>query len=154
MKTFIKNKRGFSLLELIFTISLISILGLSVVSSSNTSDPTVQSAMLKVVSDIRFAQDRAIITGVNHGFRTISATQYEIYQLTPGNPVNDPSTSAPMQISLYQDYKNVNFARNYQVEFNSYGQPVLGGGLAVNLSKDSSSRTFTVTNNTGLIILP
>ena len=150
----LKKHSGISLLELIFTLMLVSILGLSVISNSSTADPSVQSAMTKIVSDIRYAQDRAIITGITHGFRTISSNRYEIYQTTPGNPISDPSTSAPMQVNLDNDYKGVTFSGSYQVEFNNFGQPTTGGGSSVRLSKDTSSRTFTITQNTGLVQLP
>ncbi len=142
-----RRQKGISLLELVFMMSLVSILGLSVISNSSTSDVGVQTALMKVVSNVRFAQDRAIVTGINHGFRTISSTQYEIYELNAGNPITDPSTSAPMLISLVNDFKNVSFGGSYQIEFNSFGQPIEGGGSTVTLNKDNSSRTFTVTNN-------
>ncbi len=147
---------GFTLLELVLMMSLIGIVSVGVYSNMtpHSMNMYVDAAVLKVVHDLRFAQDRAMITGRNHGFRSYSTTQYEIYDTSAGNPITDPSTQGSMVINLNSDYPNVAFAATYQVEFNSLGAPVIGGGGSVTLGNGTESKSFSLTSNTGLINLP
>lgn len=150
------NPSGFTLLELVLMMSLIAIVSVGVYSNISPRSMTmyVDAATLKVVHDIRFAQDRAMVTGRNHGFRSYSNNQYEIYDTSAGHPITDPSTQSDMVVSLGTDYPNVNFAANYQVEFDSLGSPVIGGGGSITLSNGTESKSFSLTSNTGLINLP
>ncbi len=152
----VKEKRwnGFTLLEIILTMSLLSIVSVGVYSTLTPQLVHVDLAMLKVVHDVRFAQDRAMVSGRNHGFRTITSTQYEIYDTSPGNPITDPSTQSAMTISLASNYPNVAFQGIYRLEFNLLGSPVMGGGSSVGLSNGTETKSFLLTNNTGLINLP
>ncbi len=150
----LKTRNGFTLLELVLIMTLLSMVSVGVYSTMTPQVVHVDSALLKVVHDIRFAQDRAMITGRNHGFRTITANQYEIYDTSPGNPTTDPSTQSAMTISLATNFPNVVFQTTYQLEFDSLGAPVTGGGTSVGLSNGTETKTFSLTNNTGLINLP
>lgn len=149
-----KAGNGFTLLELVLLMTLLGMVSVGVYSNMTPQLIHVDSATLKVVHDIRFAQDRAMITGRNHGFRTITSTQYEIYDTSPGSPTTDPSTQGPMTLTLTTDYPNVAFQSTYQLEFNSLGAPVIGGGTNVGLSNGTETKSFSLTNNTGLINLP
>ncbi len=146
--------KGFTLLELVLLMSLVAIVSLGLYSNMTPTDISVDSAVLKLAHDLRFAQDRAMTTGRNHGFRTLSTTQYEIYDQSPGSPTTDPTGQGPMVINLTTDYKNVIFQGTYQIEFNSVGSPTVGGGSSIGLTNGTETKNFSVTNNTGLINLP
>jgi len=148
------KRAGFTLLELVLIMSLIGMVSIGVYTNLEPQQIRVDAAMLKLVHDVRYAQDRAMITGRNHGFRTISTTQYEIYDTSPGNPTLDPTTQGSMTVSLASDYPNVAFPGSYQLEFNSLGSPVIGGGGSVSLSNGTETKSFSLTSNTGLINLP
>lgn len=150
----IQEQKGFTMLELTLIMLLMGIMTIGAYTMFSPQDIRVDTATLKVIHDIRFAQDRAMITGRNHGFRNTSATQYEIYDSSAGNPTTDPSTQSSMVINLNSNYPNVQFQGNYQWEFNSLGSPVLGGGSSMTLSNGTDTKTFSLTNNTGLINLP
>lgn len=150
----LKKQSGFTLVELFLVMMLMGLSTAALVTQLDFSETRVHTATLKVSKDIQFAQNRAMVTGVMHGFRTVTGTQYEIYEETPGNPVQDPSTGLNMLIDLTNTYGAVNFGDVYQVEFDGLGSPTLGGGAAVTLALGEVNRTFTVEDNTGHINLP
>lgn len=147
-------QRGSLVIELTLLAVLLSFFSVGMLTQADDPAAKVQTALMKVSNDVRYAQHRAMVTGLNHGFRTLDGTQYEIYQQTPGNPAQDPSTLGPMQINLANDYQNVAFSAGYQVEFDSKGSPVLGGGMNIFLANGTYSRSFQITNNTGMLVLP
>ncbi len=148
------SQKGFTILELVLIMSLIGIVSVGLFNATTIQTIDVEPATIKVINDIRFAQDRAMVTGRNHGFITNSTTQYTIYDSAPTTPATDPSTQASMIVNLSPTYKNVAFQNNYQIEFNSLGTPVVGSGTNISLSNGSITKQFSVTNNTGLINLP
>ncbi len=146
-------KHGFTVIELVMTLALMGIIAVGAL-SIDFEGPSVHAATLKVMADIRYAQDRAMTTGTVHGFRTISTTQYEIYQTAPGTPITDPSTQSPMQINLDTEFTGVSFEDVYQIEFDTLGKPTQGGGQSVSLTSGQVTKTFSVSSNTGLLDLP
>lgn len=148
------NSLGFTLLELVLIVFLLSLTGVGVLISWDLSQPALHGATLKVVKDIRYAQSRAMVTGKMHGFRTLSNSQYEIYQESVGNPIKDPATGQNMQFNLSDAFGNVIFQGTYQVEFDLMGSPTLGGGSTMGLQFGALNKSFTVENNTGRLNLP
>jgi len=148
------SQKGFTLLELVLILTMIGMVSVGLFNASTIQTVDVEPAAIKVINDIRFAQDRAMVTGRNHGFITNSTTQYTIYDSVPTTPTMDPSSQTNMVISLSPTYQNVVFQNNYQIEFNSLGTPVVGAGTNISLSNGSVTKQFLVTNNTGLINLP
>lgn len=147
-------QQGFTMLELVLILTLIGMVSVGLFNATTIQSIDVEPAALKVINDIRYAQDRAMITGRNHGFITNSTTQYTIYDSAPTTPATDPSTQSSMIVNLNPTYKDVAFQNSYQVEFNSLGAPVTGAGINIILSNGSVTKQFSVTNNTGLINLP
>ncbi len=148
------HQSGFSAIELVMTMTLLSIFGIGMVSTMDLAPSSTQAAMLKVAEDIRYAQNRAMTTGTAHGFKTTSTTSYEIYQGSPGNPTTDPTTRTAMTVNFNNLFKGVSFQGSYQIQFDGMGKPTVGGGSSVVLQKGTSTRTFTVVANTGFINLP
>lgn len=151
---FFALSRGSTLFELSLLILLLGLFAVGVLLNFNHSPAVAQTAMFKVANDVRYAQNLAMITGVNHGFHTLSTTRYEIYKQSTGNPVKDPTTTGPMEVDLSTQFKKAGFQESYQVEFNSMGKPVLGGGNRITLTSDNVAKSFSITNNTGMLDLP
>ncbi len=148
-----QTHRGFTALEIILTMVLIGISSVALIQNWDSSQPATYSAVLQVGQDIRYAQSRAMVTGTAHGFRTLSNTQYEIYENAPGNPTEDPSTRDPMVKNLNDRFPGVQFQGTYQIQFDSLGSPTVGGGTAVSLTKGTANRSLTVANTTGMLQL-
>lgn len=148
------SNAGFTMIELLLTIVLMSLVFVFGAKGFDYSPAAVQHAMLKVASNLRYAQDRAIVTGKVHGFQTINNTTYQIYESVPGNLTVDPATMGPMQVDLNNSFKGVTFQGNYQVEFNSLGTPTMGIGVNIVMEKAGVTRTISVNGNTGTLNLP
>ncbi len=151
----ISNKAGMTVIEIILVILFLGLTGVGLLRNLDLSDPTaVTTARNKVAHDVRFAQHRALVTGIAHGFRTLSTTSYEIYQQTPGNAILDPLDQKPMQVSLATNFQDTSFQQTYQVEFDAFGRPTIGGGNSITLTNGTHNKNFTVTQNTGTVITP
>jgi len=148
------QERGSLVLELSVLMVLLGLFSVSFLLSVNPSSAAVQTALLKVTHELRYAQNRAMVTALPHGFRTLSPTRYEIYEQSPGNPTLNPSTQGPMQVDLSGDFKGVTFSGTYQIEFDSLGRPTIGAGTLYSLKNESTERSFGVTTNTGMLVLP
>jgi len=141
-----------TLVELVLVVFL---LGLLVASSEPFVAATVgrtglEAAARRVRADVVYARELAVLTGTNHGANFVTNQPYIVYRQTTANPVVDPLTQQPFS----QDpltMGNVAVTGNYQVEFDSRGSPVIGGGGSVNLSGGGGGRSVVVRANTGLV---
>jgi len=151
----ISNQAGLTLIEIVLVILFLGLCGVGLIGNIDLNDPTsVTTARNKVAHDVRFAQHRALVTGIAHGFRTLSTTSYEIYQQNPGNAILDPLDQTPMQVSLATYFQDTSFQQTYQVEFDAFGRPTIGGGNSITLINGTHNKNFTVTQNTGAVITP
>jgi prepilin-type N-terminal cleavage/methylation domain-containing protein len=126
---------GFTLIELIMVIVLISILAVSVVPKfMDTSAISLQGGAAMVVADIRYTQELAMST---HAPKTITfATDDTFYT------VNSQTMNLPSRVSISS---GVTFT------FNSLGEPAAGGGSSVEIQAGSSTKTITVESYTGRV---
>ncbi len=149
-----KRCGGFTLIELVMIISLLGIMVvLYIESAGNVSDLAVDAASKKVQQDLRYAQQLAQTTGVNHGGSFTAQGSYEIYSGSPGNPVLDPTTKQNMVDDLSK-FPGVSISGSKQFEFNSIGKPVIGGGDHMTLSASSGAvRDIYVIDETGAVIV-
>lgn len=145
------NQRGFSLVELVLITALIPIMIGVTLSSFNLSPQRVDQAARKVEADLRYCQHLAAAEEVNCGFQTNSLQVYQIYRQNPGALIRDPHTQQPMTVNLATFHAGVNFGANYQVEFNSLGRPVIGGGTLITLTDGQTTRQVTVLATTGYV---
>lgn len=146
--------RAFSLLELIAIIALVGVLGLAAIIYVPSLDSTrLDVAAKQVVSDIEYAKQNASLTGQTSGVSFVSGGAYTVYQGTTATPLQSPLTLQNMVVTLSVNYPNIMIANNYVVEFDALGRPVTGSGGAVTLSHGTSTRTITVTANTGKLVL-
>lgn len=145
------NQRGFSLVELVLITTLIPIMMGVYLSSINVATQRVDQAARKVEADLRYCQHLAEAEEVNCGLQTTNFQVYQIYRQNPGNLIRDPHTQQPMTVNLATFYAGVNFGANYQIEFNSQGRPVIGGGTLMRLTDGRTTRQVTVLANTGYV---
>jgi len=147
-------KGGFTIIELILTMSLLSVIALLLFSySGNIGDVSVDGASWKIQADIRYAQQLATSTEVPHGVLFTQGTQYTVYKEAVDNPVSDPLDRQPM-VKTVEDFGELEIAAPFQVEFDSLGRPTMGGGGYVELQADNgASRKIHVIDNTGAVVV-
>lgn len=153
MKSKINNK-GFTLIELVLTISVLGIMAGMYTGIADFTSSDLDRSVRRLESDLRYAQQLSTAEEINYGFRNLDANTYEIYRLTPGVQATDPHTNQNLVVDYDQDYGGVAFQGNYQVEFDTMGRPVIGGGSQIVLMLGNQTKTITVLNQTGYIQVP
>lgn len=163
----LKN-RGFTMIELVLTITILAIVGISAIPAFVDIGPSqCDGASRKLVSDIsyarRLAQNRNGIYGISFD---ASMETYTVYLYDPvadmKTTVTDPLTASPMVVDFSElpglkniDIQSPNFEGDIEAQFNSQGIPqdINGAPLtmagSVVLSSGGNSRTITVQPNTG-----
>ena len=127
------SSQGFTLVELIMVVVLISILAVSVVPKfMDTSAISLQGGAALVVADIRYTQELAMST---HTSKTITFTTNDTYYT-----VNSQTMNLPSRVSI---------SSGATFTFNSLGEPTAGGGSSVEIQAGSSTKTITVESYTG-----
>lgn len=155
-----KSNKGFTLLELIMTISLMGILGVSVIPLITSSQAFgLDNATRKLESDIRYAQSMAMTKGEAYGFRNISDgknTTFEVYLVSSGLPAKSPYSREPMLEDISAKFKGVFFEHNnHHITFNAQGNPTfITGGQYVALKNQDNEKKAIFINNVGLITIP
>ncbi len=145
------RERGFTIVELVLTMSVIGLMvgvWLTVVDFTNGA---LDRAARRLESDLRYAQQLATAQEINFGVITNNATTYTVYRGVPGTPTTDPHTRQAMVVDFTTGYDGVTFTANYQVEFDPFGRPVVGGGTQFILNLAGQQRRVTVTTTTGYV---
>ncbi|MBU0504890.1 MAG: type II secretion system protein [bacterium] len=155
-----KSHKGFTLLELILTISLMGILGVSVIPLiTSTQAFGLDNATRKLESDIRFAQSMAMTKGEAYGFRNISDgknTTFEVYIVATGLPEKSPYSREPLQEDISDKFKGIFFKdNNHHITFDAQGNPTfITGGQYITLKNQDAEVKAIFINNVGLITIP
>jgi Tfp pilus assembly protein FimT len=146
--------KGFTLIELVMMVALLGIMVVFYLESSgDMSDVAIDGASRKIQSDLRYAQQLALTSGVNHGGKFNAGGNYEIYRSAIGNPVKDPTTRQSL-IEDFSKYPGVSIQTARQIEFNSSGIPVMGADQRIRLLADSgATRDVYVVDKTGAVIV-
>lgn len=149
---------GFSIVELVLTILLLGLIVAVVPPLVPVSQEGLDGGARKVRADLVYLQQRAMITGQNHG-GVFTPGGYELYQVSPATPIVDVMTKELFSVThgareLARFGNNVVVLGNYQVEFDSIGRPVLGGGETLTLSNGTATRSIFINRNTGLVEMP
>ena len=149
------NKKGFTLIEIILTLTVLTVITIVAFPSDNGLTPfALDAASRKVKTDIRYAQDLATTTGDTYGFRVTGPSTYEVYDATTGAIPLSPYTNAPMQENLTADFGPVTFQNlAYKVEFNSYGLPTLGGGTTLQILYGGGTKNVNISSTSGYVTL-
>jgi MSHA pilin protein MshC len=131
----VTNSRGFTLVELIMVVVLISILAVSVVPKFlDTSGFSLAGGASMAAADIRYTQELAMGT---HASKSIVFTSGNTYYTVGSQTVNLPS--------------KVSISSGATFTFNSLGEPTAGGGGSVTLSAGAETKTITVESYTGRV---
>lgn len=156
------TQKGFSLIELLLVMFLTAVLGLIVVKPSTSAINTVglDAATRRVLSDIKYAQHLAVLTGVAHGVNWDATTgKYWIYRGSGAfnTVILDPLTQQTFSESL-QEYGAVVVNKSGWLEFSPIsaaptydGQGCVIGGCYAFLKQGSSYKGFTFNLQTGLV---
>ncbi len=159
---------GFTLIELVLTLSLLSILGVSAITAMvNVGTMKADVAAQKLVADLSYARELARSHNAIHGVSfNAAADTYTVYQFDPNTgletAVTSPHTETPMLINFATapgltgvDIQDPNFGGGSNIRFAPIGTPQLPGGAAlvaagtVVLSQGGRARTVSVQPNTG-----
>ncbi len=140
--------KGWTLLELVLVIALLGILVSSFLPRLSPQTAGLDAAARKVRADIAYAQSLAMNRGVPHGVEFTAGVSYVVYRISPATPVSNPLTQQPFSEDL-SEFRPTTMNTGYRVEFNSMGQPVIGGGGSVTLTNSGVSRVIDVSNTTG-----
>lgn len=145
--------KGYTLVEVILVVALISLLVASVIPRFSSSSTGLDAATHKVRSDLKYAQSLAMNRGVLHGVDFVSGGAYVIYRLTPGSAVTDPLTLQNFSENLSR-FGSSHIDTTTRVEFDTLGRPVTGGGTTITIVNGSQSRSLQVNPNTGHLVIP
>ena len=131
----VADSRGFTLVEIIMVVVLISILAVSVVPKfTDTSAISLQGGAAMVAADIRYTQELAMST---HSPKTITFTTNDTFYT-----VNSQTMNLPSRVSI---------SSGATFTFNSLGEPTSGGGSSIEIQAGSSTKTITVESYTGRV---
>jgi len=165
------SSRGFTLIELVLIILIISILSAWIVPKFGTfiNEIKISGASKKLVNDIRYAQSRAATSQSCHRLSYTGATAYEVRNMGMACPasgsgtlIKDPLTQGNFTVDLNRlEFSGVLFTLptglgGDYVEFDSLGNPYDGGGLLatsknVVLTAGIQSKTVTIQSRTGQV---
>ena len=148
------SERGFTFSEVVLVVLVLGIIvALYTSTTGDLSNVTIDTVSRKIQSDIRYAHQLAVTTGQNHGALFTLNAGYEIYEGSPGNYAKDPVTRTDFVVDI-SAFEGIYIGNNYQVEFNSRGEPVMGGGSRVRLATTSGAiRDVYVIDKTGAVVI-
>jgi prepilin-type N-terminal cleavage/methylation domain-containing protein len=131
----VADSRGFTMVELIMVVVLISILAVSFVPKFlDTSAISLAGGAAMAAADIRYTQELAMGT---NSVKTIVFTTSNSYYTVDSRNVDLPS--------------KVTISSGATFTFNSLGEPTVGGGNSVTLSAGAETKTITVESYTGRV---
>ena len=151
------NSAGFTLMELIVVLSVMMVMAASAIPYvMNTQAVNLDGAARKLEADIRYAQNLAITTAEDYGFRAVadgSMTKYEVYKVSDDSLAEDPYDHMDMAEDFATDFTGVTFSDDdHTIQFDNRGLPNFVSGSADITLQDQSSGTKTISvNNIGLI---
>lgn len=144
--------RGFTIIETVLVIAMLGVLGVTaLVMTVPTSPAAVQAAARQIHSDISYAKQNAMMTGVTSGVSFVQNGAYTVYQDTTSTPLPNPQTNTDMIVTLSDKYSDVNIGTTATVSFDKFGAPVSGGGSSITVSDGANSKTITISSNTGMV---
>ena len=146
----LKNRDAFTFIELIVMMVLLVIMVTAAIIGFNITTTELDANANNLKSNIQFAQDLAMTHGSIYGFRPIDASNYEIYESSPGSPAQNPLTNSDLLI----DMAPVQFQGSPPTfEFDENGFMTFGSNATITLTQSGSTRTLTVQDQTGHVTL-
>jgi len=162
-KTIRKHPGGFSAIEIIAVIFIVAVIGVIAVSRFTSTTPYRVASETEILkAHLHYAQFRALSAadttyGVNNttwGI-SLSANSYTLQKDRVNATTNLPGENSPTH--NFPDGVSITTGAGTAITYNVWGTPVdaagipLTGNATINISDGTSSRTITVTQNTGFI---
>ena len=170
MTGFMRNKSGFTLIEIIVVLLLICVVGAAIVVSSvySPSEYELTSEIEAAKSHLRYAQARAMNTNLIWGIDFFTGVTTSSYQLFRYDPTSDAKTN--MALPGYDQNKSdpvyfsdgIKISENMTVSFETWGKPYSdekaqtaqndeGGWRIIPFSRSGNTGEIRIRNNTGFI---
>lgn len=142
----INAEQGFTTLEIVVVIIIISILSAIVVNQINTGNSKLVAFADTFKSHLRYAQTRSMNSDTVWSIRFLNNSSYALYKAGNANPYllpgqDQPIVSCPTGITLNGGHDQSNL-----ISFDSWGRPCLDIPAVL---QQQTSRTLTVSNSAG-----
>jgi len=136
-------QRGFTLIELVMILTLLAILAAVAIPRFSGYGAIKQgNAVLKIASDIRYAQNRATTTQKRSKVSFTGPTIYDIYSCATASQCPCASWTLFSSVDLNSDYPGVTISSSVaDLEFNSLGRPD-GAGTCTALAADATVTVY------------
>ena len=153
-----KNNEGFTLLEVILILILISIFAAVAVIRQPSTDLTLQAQNEVLKAHIRYAQNRAMNTNEIWGldFDTENAV-YRLFKQAPGT-ANWRLLPGEADMAVDLSIKGIVIGLDAStLSFDTWGRPysdntlITSGPFLISLSKNGQTQSLSLTRNTGFI---
>lgn len=146
------RRGGFSLIMVLISIAVIGILAaIAVPGMREVEELRLSTASRRFASDMRYAQDLAMKTGVTHTM-VFSAAGYSL-TLEGGGTVEDPSfRGRPFVVNLASEFPGVVISTSFpgnSLSFDERGEPANGG--SVTLTLEQALTVLMVEEDTGRV---
>ena len=152
------NSSGFTLLEVILVLVLMSIFATIAVSRQHISDVSVQAASEVLKSHIRYAQMRSMNTSTPWGIHYDNGTNaYWLFRQTSGERRTLPGETRD-SVDLAADGVAITQG-TFTLSFDTWGEPTISDAqfqfqqrkAVITLAKGADTRDITITANTGFL---
>ncbi len=138
---------GYSLIELVLTILLISILAATMMTRFPDKAINLGAQAQQVASDIRYTQSLSMTRGERHRINFITSTTYLIVNLSTGAAVAHPT---PITLQ-----PGITWAPLTSVSFDGKGAPSSASDVTITLTaSDGTQRSVVITRQTGRVTVP
>jgi prepilin-type N-terminal cleavage/methylation domain-containing protein len=146
------KRNGFTLLEIVLVVALLSIMVLAAVPMISRIVPDVglESEAKKIKAAIIYTQQQAVLTGSNH--KIVFDIQQQRYSIQKINDSNWAISEEMKSLQHGVSFKTINFA-NYLVEFNPMGEPMPEGGSIALTGTNNAVAIISVASTSGIVTI-
>lgn len=158
---YILSRQGFTLIELIFVVLVIGIIGVMVLPTWTSTSFNLEHEARRVLDDVRYAQALSITSGQRYRWVKVSSTTYQLTN-EAGTAVLLPSGSNQLILTSGVTIGTLTNLPNSLIAFNSQGIPytdssypgtALSSAASIPITAGSQTRTIQISPQTGYGIL-